>query len=180
MRNSLKTLVGAALVAFVLSLSVAAQVNNAGSFDTWTTKSFSRSHGPARESSYIKTVRAAKNRSFDRVVFEFQGPMPNYRIDYLKSRIYENEDGRHRIRLPGNVFVQLNFFVIPFDDTQEKYTDAKNFVPKGNLAMRSLMSVKDETIFEGYYDFLVGVRAKVPFRVTELSNPSRLVIDFKH
>jgi len=180
MKNSLKALAGAALVVFVLSLSAAAQIDNAGSFNTWTTKPFSRAHGPASESSYIKIVRAAKNASFDRVVFEFQGPVPNYRIEYLKSRIYENESGRHRIRLPGNVFLQLNFFVIPFDDTQEKYTDARNFVPKGNLAMRSLRSVKDETIFEGYYDFLVGMRSKVPFRVTELSNPSRLVIDFKH
>ena len=33
--------------------------------------------------------------------------------------------------------------------------------------------------FEGHYDFLLGLRSRRLFRVTELANPSRLVIDFK-
>jgi len=35
-------------------------------------------------------------------------------------------------------------------------------------------------LFEGFYDFVVGVGWPKPFRVIELSNPARLAIDFKH
>ena len=35
-------------------------------------------------------------------------------------------------------------------------------------------------VFEGIQNFLIGIKAKKPFRVRELSNPVRLVIDFKH
>jgi hypothetical protein len=70
--------------------------------------------------------------------------------------------------------------VIPTGDEQLKFTNAKNFVPRGRLRMPSLQSVKDKVLFEGYYDFLMGVSSRKPYRVTELSNPSRLVIDFQH
>jgi len=35
-------------------------------------------------------------------------------------------------------------------------------------------------MFEGFYDFVIGVSSRKAFRVTELSTPSRLAIDFKH
>ena len=123
---------------------------------------------------------AAHFAGFDRVVYEFEGPFPNYRIEYLNGRLYDTEAGRQHIRQAGNVFLQITFFMIPTGDEQLKFTDAKNFVPRGRLIMPSLQSVKDKILFEGLYDFLMGVSSRKPYRVTELSNPSRLVIDFKH
>ena len=167
------------LVLFAL-LSVPAQIDNVGTLNTWTTNPFSRGHNSSNRASYIKVVRAAKQTGFDRVVYEFEGPFPNYRIEYLNGRLYDTEAGRQHIRQAGNVFLQINFFMIPTGDEQLKFTDAKNFVPRGRLMMPSLQSVKDKVLFEGYYDFLMGVSSRKPYRVTELSNPSRLVIDFKH
>ncbi|HBB95962.1 MAG TPA: hypothetical protein DC054_11285 [Blastocatellia bacterium] len=180
MINNRKPLISAGMFVFLAFLSVLAQIDNVGTLNTWTTKPFSRAHNSSNQATYIKVVRAAKQTGSDRVVFEFEGPFPNYRIEYLKSPFYESEAGRQRIRQPGNVFVQINFFVIPTGDEQLKFTEAKNFVPKGRLMMPSLQSVKDKVLFEGYYDFLMGVSSRKPYRVTELSNPSRLVIDFKH
>ena len=178
-KNNLRFVSAAMLVLFAL-LSVPAQIDNVGTLNTWTTTPFSRAHNSSNQASYIKVVRAAKQTGFDRVVFEFEGPFPNYRIEYLNSRLYDTEAGRQHIRQAGNVFLQITFFVIPTGDEQLKFTEAKNFVPKGRLIMPSLQSVKDKVLFEGYYDFLMGVSSRKPYRVTELSNPSRLAIDFKH
>jgi len=40
--------------------------------------------------------------------------------------------------------------------------------------------VQEKTLFEGFYDFLLGVKSRRAFRVTEFSNPARVAIDFKH
>ena len=180
MNNNRKRLIGAGMFVFLALLSVPAQIDNVGTLNTWTTNPFSRAHNSSNQASYIKVVRAAKQAGFDRVVFEFEGPFPNYRIEYLNGRLYDTEAGRQHIRQAGNVFLQINFFMIPTGDEQLKFTNAKNFVPRGRLRMPSLQSVKDKVLFEGYYDFLMGVSSRKPYRVTELSNPSRLVIDFRH
>ena len=165
---------------FLLVLSASAQIGNVGKLEAWTTKPVSRDHSANSEVTYIKTVRTAKHKEYDRVVFEFTGRIPNYRIEYLKSHFYEGEAGRVRIKSPGQAFVQLEFFTIPVSDEQLKFSEEKEFVPKGRLRMRTVQSVKDQAFFEGFYDFVVGVGSRKPFRISELSNPSRVVIDFKH
>src|SRR5439155_24119979 len=115
----------------------------------------------------------------DRVVFEFDGPIASYSIEYLASRFYESESGRERIRIVGNAFVHVIFHIIPTDEKQLALFQAKDFSPKGKLIMPSLLQIEDKGLFEGYYDFLLGISSRKVFRVTELTNPSRLVIDFK-
>lgn len=163
----------------LLVLSTPAQIGNLGSLDEWTTKPRSREH-TSGELNYVKTVRAASNKDFDRVVFEFTRSIPNYRIEYLKSRFYEGEAGRVRIKSAGNAFAQIEFFTIPTSEEQLKFTEAKGFRPKGRLRLPTLQSVTDQGLFEGFYDFVIGVGARKPFRVVELSAPARLAIDFKH
>ncbi len=52
--------------------------------------------------------------------------------------------------------------------------------PEGRQNFSALQQNDAEVWFEGIRDFLIGVKAKKSFRVQELTNPSRLVIDFKH
>ena len=85
--------------------SAFAQSTGEGAFETWTTKPFERIQ--SSDHSYLRAVRAAKQADFDRVVFEFEGPIPNYSIKYLPSRYFESERGRERIRIAGNSFVQI-------------------------------------------------------------------------
>jgi hypothetical protein len=125
-------------------------------------------------------VRAARQGAFDRVVFEFDGPVSNYSIKYLSSPYYESEGGRQRIRIAGSRFVEITLHIITTDEKQMALSEKKDFIPKGRLKMPSVLQLASKNLFEGYYDFLVGVRGRKAFRVTELSNPSRLVIDFKH
>src|SRR5215204_2635996 len=109
-----------ALLFCVLSVSsAAAQFPNAGKLNSWTTRAVARQHG-ATEATYVRQIRVGRHQGFDRVVFEFSGAMPNYRVEYLKSRYYENEGGRHRIKIAGNAFVEINLNVIPADEEQLK------------------------------------------------------------
>jgi hypothetical protein len=178
--NQRSRLLGANVLLFLTLFSAPAQFENSGSLNTWTTKPVSRRHDSGRQSPYVKIVRAAKQNDSDRVVFEFVGPFPNYRIEYLKGHFYDGEGGRVRIKSAGNVFVQIEFNMIPASDEQLKFTEAKNFIPKGRLRMPSVQSVSEQGLFEGFYDFVIGLSSRKPFRLTELSNPPRLVVDFKH
>jgi hypothetical protein len=163
----------------LLAVSTLGQIGNVGQLEQWTTNPRSREH-TSGELIYVKTVRAAKNNDFDRVVFEFEKKIPNYRVEYLKSRFYEGEAGRVRIKSAGDSFVQVEFFTIPTSEEQLKFIEAKGFRPKGRLRMPTVQSVTDMGLFEGFYDFVIGVGSRRPFRVIELSDPARLAIDFKH
>jgi hypothetical protein len=167
---------------FILAASVttAAQFGNLGKLDTWTVKPVSRDQEPASENTYVKIVRAAKQKDFDRLVFEFEGAFPHYRIEYLQSRFYDSEGGRKRIRTPGKVFLMMTFLQVPADEKQVGFSQTRGFIPKGNLHLPSLRSIDDKELLEGTYDFVAGASARKAFRVSELRNPSRLVIDFKH
>jgi hypothetical protein len=140
---------------------------------------FSRDHLQSG-GSHLRQVRAARQKAFDRVVFEFAGTIPSYNIKYLAGRIYEDLDGKHRIRIAGSAFLQIELFVIPFDEQQAKFYQSRDFSPQGKLMMPSLRQIEDRGEDEGFYDFLLGVSSRKVYRVTELFNPSRVVIDLRH
>lgn len=171
-------LISGALFLLLASLSAAAQPQNIGKLDTWT-KAFSRAHAQPAV-IHLRKVSATRQRLFDRVIFEFEGLIPSYNIKYLGRRIYEDLDGKHRIRIAGNAFIQIEMFVIPFDERQGEFTGRRDFSPKGRLMMPSLRQIEDKGEEEGFYDFLLGISSRKVFRVIELSNPSRVVIDLRH
>jgi hypothetical protein len=161
------------------SFSAAAQFRDLGKVGSWTTGPVERRHEQS-ENPHLRVVRAAKQNGFDRVVFEFTGPMPNYSLKYLKGRVFDDEDGPHRIRIAGNAFIHVTFNQLPADEVQAGFSSAKNFSPVGRLKLRALFEVQEKTLFEGFYDFLLGIKSRRAFRVTELQDPARVAIDFKH
>lgn len=172
-------LVAAGLFLLFSSLSVAAQIEDKGKFDTWT-KDFARAHHLSAV-THLRQVRASRQKNFDRVEFEFDSAVPNYLIHYLTSRFYTDDDEqRRRIRIAGNAFLQIEMFQIPYDERQDEFAQRKGFAPVGKLRMPSLREIEDKGLFEGSYIFLLGRSSRNVFRVTELSNPARLVVDLKH
>ena len=83
------------------------------------------------ETTYVRNVRVGRHQTFDRVVFEFSGSMPNYQVEYLRGRFYENEGGRQRIKIAGNAFIQVNLNLIPTDEEQMRLREQDSFIPKG-------------------------------------------------
>ena len=177
MAKRIPLIAGAALLLFS-SVSASGQPQTLGKFNTWT-RVFSRTHEQLTV-THLRQVSATRHKSFDQVVFEFEGTIPNYNIKYLAGRIYEDLDGKHRIRIAGSTFLQLEFFVIPFDEAQATFYQSSGFSPKGRLMMPSLRQIEDRGAEEGFYDFLLGVSSRKVYRVIELSNPARVVIDLRH
>jgi hypothetical protein len=177
MKKRIPLIIAASFV-LLASISASAQPQNIGKFETWT-KAFSRAH-QLSEVTHLRQVRADSQNWFDRVVFEFDGLVPNYNIKYLASRFYEDEGGKHRIKIAGAAFLQVELFVIPYDERQDEFAQRKGFYPKGNLKLPSLREIEDKGQFEGFYNFLLGISSRGVFRVSELSNPARLVIDLRH
>src|SRR5262245_11822472 len=99
-RLPVKRMLIANAFAFLSIISTPAQIGNGGKLEQWTTVSRSREH-TSSELIYVKNVRDAKQKDFDRVVFEFEKQIPNYRIEYLKSHFYEGEAERVRIKSAG-------------------------------------------------------------------------------
>jgi|ERR1700730_5740096 len=165
------------------SFSAPSQLSNRGALNTWTTRVVERRHetAPTAYTSYLKVVHVAKHNGFDRTIFEFQGPLPDYNIQYLATPFYVNEDeSKERIRIAGRAFIEAGFYFIRADETQLNLAQAAGFSPKGKLRMPSLRQLADRGVWEGGYDFVLGIKARQPFRVSELTNPSRVVIDIKH
>ena len=180
MQKKIRRLLSAALIILCgSSLSASAQFDDQGRVGTWTTGRVARRHEQT-ENPHLKVVRVAKQKGFDRVVFEFTGPMPNYSIRYLKGGFYEDEGGSHRIRIAGKSFLQITLNQIPMDEIQAAFSTGMNFAPEGRLKLPALQEVQEQTLFEGFYDFLLGVKSRRAFRVTEFQNPARVAIDFKH
>lgn len=154
-----------------------AQYEDAGKLNTWTTKNIQRIYEDETASESLCKIRVAKNKGYDRVVFEFNGGKPNYVIQYLPSNIYSTDGGDHIIKIAGKVFMVVNIYGM--GQLDELPCELKDY-PKGNLKFQTLQEIDEGVWFEGIKDLLIGVKAKKPFRVEELTNPSRLVIDFKH
>ena len=85
-----------ALAAFIMlfvansgSFSAPAQFSNRGALNTWTTRVVQRQHETAETAytAYLKRVHVTRHNGFDRAVFEFQGPLPNYSFRYLDKPV---------------------------------------------------------------------------------------------
>ncbi len=162
-------------------ISISAQFDNEGKLKVWTTGNVQRSYWQDFDEedlvSALCKVHLAKHKEFDRIVFEFDGGKLQYVIQYLPSDIYSTEGGDRKIQIAGNVFMLVSIYGMgAFDEMPCKL----GTYPKKKLNFPSLMQIQEGVWFEGIQDFMIGVKAEKTFRVQELSNPSRLVIDFKH
>ncbi|CAN5403403.1 hypothetical protein BH20ACI1_BH20ACI1_18460 [soil metagenome] len=163
------------------AISISAQFDNEGKLNIWTTEKVQRSYWQDFDDEDIAAalcrVRVAKHKGFDRVVFQFDDGKPQYVIGYLPSNIYSTEGGDHEIKIAGNVFMVVNIYGMGM--VEDMPCLLKSY-PEKKLNFPSLMQMQEGVWFEGIRDFIIGVKGEKPFRVQELRNPSRLVIDFKH
>jgi hypothetical protein len=154
---------------------VSAQWNDAGKLNTWTYKTISRAANNYEDSIYLKHVRTAKGNGYDRLVFEFTGGIPRYLVESKKSGSFENT-AEEFVKVGGKAFIYVNLQTLPYPDNIKD--DAK--VPSGNQHLPVFNEIKEIEWFEGVRDFGIGLNARKMFRVQELTDPYRLVIDFKN
>lgn len=174
MKNYQKLFALGFLLPVLLVSTVAAQFENKGSLNAWTNKVVSREK--QYESVEFVKMKVGKHQGYDRVVFEFKRDLPNYQVNYVKPPIPFSETEEY-VKISGKAFVVVSFSLVPYPDAPpENY---KLEFPRKELKMPVIQEIKNSDWFEGSLAFAIGLKAKKLYRVQELSNPARLVVDFK-
>lgn len=138
--------------------------------------STSTATGNARATGYptLTNVRWSAHDSFDRIVFDFTGGTPGYRVAY--GTLTGLGTGT-ATSLEGAADLVVDFeFARAHDDNGRSTYPLRTLEPN----LTSLLQVKWGGDFEGYVRAGLGLRAKVGFRVLVLSGPPRIAVDVAH
>lgn len=133
---------------------------------------------PAIEPTGITAVRAARHEGFDRVVFEFDGPLPGYEVRYAEKPVTEDGSG-NEVAVDGPFVVTVRMTPastarLTNDGYEETYTGPDR-IPGPGATVTEVVEIGD---FESQATWAVGLADRVDFAVSTLGSPSRLVIDF--
>lgn len=128
-------------------------------------------------SSGVKRVRIERRAGYDRLIFEFEFGTPNYWVHYEAPAIhlYSGEE----VKVRGRAFIEISLSPILY--SKKNYNTPLARLRQGRIPLRTRLVSDVWSIgwFEGEMRYAVGLNARKPFRVRVLSNPARLVIDFK-
>lgn len=124
----------------------------------------------------VKEIRAARNATFDRVVFEFEGDrIPGYSVGYTQD-VAACGSGE-QVDVAGDAMVAIVLKPAQAHTEAGEPTVPRETPLEGMTVVRELRGYCD---FEGVVSYVAGLSGARPYRVFELQNPSRLVIDFGH
>jgi hypothetical protein len=121
-------------------------------------------------------VRTGRHDRFDRTVFDFTGGTPGYRVAY--GTLYQEGTG-YPIRLAGAATLVVVFnpaYAHDINTGAVTYPMTRVLDPQ----MPTLRQIKFGGDYEGYVSAGLGLADRVGFRVFQLHNPDRVVIDVAH
>lgn len=133
---------------------------------------------PVPPGALLVNVRTGRHEAFDRAVFDFQGGLPGYRIEYVQPPIIEDPSGMP-VQISGNAFLRVKFHVASANDPttgQPTYSGPTEIFPN----LPSLIELEAAGDFEGSLTWVLGLTEEVEFRVIELQDPFRVAIDVAH
>jgi hypothetical protein len=149
------------------------QVYSEGQLNVWTREMVLRED---RGGGDFLRMRVGKQKGFDRVVFEMNGTLPHWYVRYEKPPF--ETYGDQYMKLRGKAFVHISLYMVGYSD-ENREANERLERQQNNRTLPVIREVKTSSFFEGEIEYLIGLRKRTPFRVLALSNPTRLVIDFK-
>lgn len=121
----------------------------------------------------IQNVQSACCQNFDRLVFAVDGiHEPTYTIQYAQSPFSDCGSGNPH-SVPGNAWLTIKMTPAQGHGTVTLPRDT-------SYDCANLRHLSITCDFESDLTFVIGLNAKKPYRVIELQNPTRLVVDIKH
>jgi hypothetical protein len=159
--------------------TAAAGTSSSSSSET-TTKSTGGSTTPVsvaatHPTAHLVAVRAARQDTVDRVVFEFSDQVPGYKVAYSKKPIVSTSDKEVPLAGTAALVVRMEAATgFNLDTGKPTYSGPQHLQPSGTRAVDEVAQVED---FEAVLTWAVGLNAEIPFRVSTLTAPPRLVID---
>lgn len=139
----------------------------------FSTEPFRREHPSSLPPVPVLTgIRTARHEGFDRVVFDFDGPLPGAVAARYVDRVVADGSG-NTVVLAGDAFLLVRF------EGGQAHTDAgaPTVADRSRPGLAALTEIAVAGDYEGYVTIALGLTAKRPFRVLELSNPTRVVVD---
>jgi hypothetical protein len=132
---------------------------------------------PGAPAALLANVRSGRHPGFDRVVFEFEkGPLPGYHVEYVDKPVHDCGEGK-TIPIAGDAWLEVRLY------PANAHTEAgKPTIPEREMKLdlgvaRELERTCD---FEAVVTWVVGLARPNRYRVLELSDPPRLVVDIIH
>ena len=130
-------------------------------------------HAPAGSPKLVD-LRAGRHATFDRVVFQIDGPMPWYSVRYVP--VVRMDGSGDPVTLRGSAFLEVVLRAATDDDGRSVLATTR--LRPDFPALREVRT--DPVSNEGQTVAGVGVSQRVGFRVFELTGPSRIVLDLAH
>lgn len=125
----------------------------------------------------LREVRTGRHAGWDRVVFEFAGGrVPGYHLEYVDRPVRKCGSG-HVTEVAGQGWLQVRLTPAQAH-TDEGEATVEN--RERRLALPVLKELELTCDFEADVTWVVGVSSPNRYRVQELSNPARLVVDVRH
>lgn len=125
----------------------------------------------------LREVRSAAHAGYDRVVFEFgNGMLPGYHIEYAAGSVYQCGSG-DEVSVAGAAKLIVRLEPARAHDERGNVTIEERQRVLTLPAMKELLIVCD---FEAQVEWVVGLAGRTPYRVAELGEPPRLVVDVQH
>jgi hypothetical protein len=128
---------------------------------------------PPGDSPKLVDLRAGRHASFDRVVFQIDGPMPWYSVRYLP--VVRLDGSGEPLTLRGSAFLEVVLRAAT-DDAGRPVLKTTRLRPD----FPALREVNAPFSYEGQTTAGVGVSQQVGFRLFELTGPNRIVLDLAH
>ncbi|HEY0095135.1 MAG TPA: hypothetical protein VGB96_12455, partial [Archangium sp.] len=124
----------------------------------------------------LREVREGRNEGFDRVVFQFDGEqVPGYQLEYIDKPVIKCASG-DPTELAGQGWLQVRL------QPAQAHADGKATVTQRERKPKLPVIEELELTcdFEGEATWVLGVKKPNKYRVLELKEPTRLVVDVQH
>ena len=122
----------------------------------------------------LVAVRAEQHPGFVRAVFEFRGgALPGYHAGYLPRGARECGSGRPA-PVAGHAFLEVR--LSPARAHGENGA-SPSFPTDLSPRLGPLLELRQTCDFEGVISWVLGLRARAPYRIRELDAPLRIAVD---
>ena len=142
----------------------------------WTAGTVNRPR-PGIAPPTLVDVRTARHEGFDRVVFRFDGARtPGVHVEYIDQPVRQCGSG-NPVQIAGDAWLEIRL------EPSNAHTQQGQPTVTDRERMPGLPNLKELELtcdFEAQVAWVLGLASPNEYRVLELENPARLVVDVQH
>ena len=123
----------------------------------------------------VTGVRVAGHDMYDRIVFEIEGDLPAHEVKWVTGPVFQCGSGEE-VPLPGNATLVVKL------SPANGHTESGEATSPGEVSgsrSANMLLAKRICDFEADVQYAVAVKNRTDFRVSELTGPTRLVVDVR-